>query len=486
MAGTRHGLRLLLIPVLVVAGVTACATNPVTGQREFSFMSEDQEIGIGRESYAQIEAEMSFYDDEALQNYVSCIGLEMARGSERPDLPWTFTVVDEPAINAFAVPGGFIYITRGMLAFLGDEAELAGVLGHEIGHVTARHSAQQYTRQIGGLAGLAALSIFVPQAVPFADLGGSALGVLFLRYGRDDELQADELGARYTAFNNWDPAGVQGMLSTLGRLDEARDEEGGVPSWLSTHPEPLARVSEVAPVVNELRANRLDFVTDREEFLGYIDGMVFGDNPDEGITRGSRFLHKPLRFQIDFPAGWEVANSPSQVVAKAPGANVFMVLQDADAPNDVPLRTVATRTMTDAGFQMLNGGAESINGLDAFVGIYQGRFEGLGDVMMRAAHIRHDGVVYLVGGFAPQALFNQSQSAIADSFRSFSSLTEAEAEAIQPNRVDMYVVRGGDTWASIAERSGGLIEAPSLAIMNGAQPESLPQVGQRIRIVVAG
>ena len=479
-------MRLLLVPVLGLAVVAACATNPVTGAREFNLMSEGQEIGIGRDSHPQIEAEMGFYDDPALQNYVSGIGLEMARSSERPDLPWTFTVVDETAVNAFAVPGGFIYITRGILAFLCDEAELAGVLGHEIGHITARHSAQQYTRQVVGSVGLLAGLILAPEAAPLIDLGNSALGVLFLRYGRDDELQADELAARYTAANNWDPAGVQGMLSTLGRIDEAQGEERGVPNWLSTHPEPLSRVSEVASVVNELRADRLNFITDREEFLGYIDGMVYGDNPDEGITRGSRFLHKPLRFRIDFPTGWEIANRPTQVMAKAPGANVYMVLQDVDVPDDVALRTVATRSMTNAGLQMLSGTGESINGLDAFVGIYQGQFQGLGEVMMRAAHLRHRGVTYLVGGFAPQALFSQSQATIADSFRSFTPLTEVEAEAIQPNRIDMYVVRTGDTWTSIAERSGGLIEAPSLAVMNGAAPGSTPQVGQRIRIVVAG
>jgi predicted Zn-dependent protease len=479
-------MRLVLVPVLALVAMVACATNPVTGNREFNFMSEAQEISIGRDSHAQVEAEMGFYDDEALQNYVSGIGLEIARSSERPDLPWTFTVVDETGVNAFAVPGGFIYLTRGILAFLGDEAELAGVLGHEIGHVTARHSAQQYTSQVLGSVGLLAGAIFAPQLTQLLDLGGSALGVLLLRYGRDDELQADALGARYIAANNWDPAGVQGMLSTLGRIDEARGEDRGVPNWLSTHPEPLSRVSELAPVVNELRADRFNFITDREEYLGYIDGMVYGDNPDEGITRGNRFLHKPLRFQMDFPIGWEIQNSPTQVLAKAPGANVFLLLQDADAPPDVPLRTVATRSMTTAGFRILNGGSESINGLDAFVGIYQGRLQDLGAVMMRAAHIRHDGLVYLAAGFAPQALFSQSQAAIADAFRSFTPLTEAEAEAIQPNRIDMYVVRTGDTWTSIARRSGGLVEAPSLAIMNGADPESVPQVGRRIRIVVAG
>ena len=487
MAGFPRRSRLLLLPVVGLAVVVACATNPVTGQRQFNLMSEGQEIGIGRDAHPQIEAEMGFYDDPALQAYVSGIGLEMARRSERPELPWTFTVVDETAINAFAVPGGFIYLTRGILAFLGDEAELAGVLGHEIGHITARHSAQQYTQQVLGTVGLLGAAILAPQAAqPILQGGGAALQVLGLRYGRQDETEADELGARYTAASGWDPAGVQGMLSTLGRIDESRGETSNVPNWLSTHPDPLSRVAEVGPVVNSLRAQGGTFVRDRDEYLSYIDGMVYGDNPDEGVIRGSRFLHKPLRFRLDFPGGWEIQNSPSQVVAKAPGADIYMLLMDSGAPSDIPLREAATRSMTNGGFTLLRGTGETINGLDAFVGIYRGAFEGLGEVLMRTAHIRHGDITYMVGGFASETQFNQVQNVVADSFRSFAPLTEAEAEAIQPNRVDMYVVRTGDTWTEIASRSGGLIEAPSLAIMNGSDPATPPLVGQRIRIVVAG
>ncbi len=184
---------------------------------------------MGRESDAQVRAEMGVYNDPELAKYVSDIGLRLAKLSERPNLPWQFTVVDQPAINAFALPGGFIYITRGILPFLDDEAELAGVLGHEIGHVTARHSVRQYTRTVGGVAALGALGVFVPAARPFGQISEQALGLLFLKYGRDDELQADQLGARYEASAGWDPAGVPGMLSTLGLLDEASWRSQGRP-----------------------------------------------------------------------------------------------------------------------------------------------------------------------------------------------------------------------------------------------------------------
>ena len=203
----------------VLALLVACATNPATGKRQISLMSEAQEISAGQEADAQVKMEMGIYNDPNLQEYVSGIGMRLAKLSERPNLPWHYTVVDSPAVNAFALPGGYIYVTRGILPFLNDEAQLAGVLGHETGHVTARHSAQQYTRSIGGTIGLVALGIFVPAARPFGQLTEQALGVLFLKYNRDFELQADQLGAKYAAAGNWDPAGVPDMLATLGRLD---------------------------------------------------------------------------------------------------------------------------------------------------------------------------------------------------------------------------------------------------------------------------
>ena len=474
------------ILLLLLAFVAACATNPVTGEREFTLMSESQEIAMGRESDAQVRAEMGVYADPDLAKYVSDIGLRLAKLSERPSLPWQFTVVDQPAINAFALPGGFIYITRGILPFLEDEAELAGVLGHEIGHVTARHSVRQYTRTIGGVAALGALGVFVPAARPFSQISEQALGLLFLKYGRGDELQADQLGARYEAAGGWDPAGVPGMLSTLGLLDEASGDRKGIPNWLSTHPEPLARVAEIKTTVSTLKAGRSDFVTNRDALDRRVDGVIYGDNPDQGITRGSTFLHPPLRFRVDFPAKWEIANSPQQVVAKAPDAEVFMLLQGVSKPQGASPRDVAASHMQGAGFRLVSGDRATINGLEAFVGMYQGQIEGLGDVTSRAAHIAHGGVYYFVAGLVAPAAFDQADGAFTASIRSFRPLTAAEAQAIRPSRIDFYVVREGDTWASLAERSGGAIRPSTLAVMNHSAPGASPRAGARIRIVVAG
>jgi predicted Zn-dependent protease len=472
--------------VAIAAAVAACATNPVTGQREISLMSEGQEIALGKEADGQIRAEMGLYDDPELQRYVSDIGLRLAKLSERPNLPWQFAVVDQPAINAFALPGGYIYLTRGILAFLDNEAEVAGVLGHEIGHVTARHAAQQYTRQVGGQVGLVALGIFVPAARPFGELSAQALGLLFLKYGREDELQADTLGARYSSSASWDPAGVTGMLSTLGRLDEASGQRKGIPNFLSTHPDPLQRVEQIQPIVQKLKEGRSGFEVDRESLLQRVDGVMYGDNPDQGIVRDSTFLHPPLRFRVDFPKGWEVANSAQQVVSKAPEADVFLLLQIVRKPDGTDVRDIALGHMQGAGFQAVDGQRTTINGLEAFVGTYRGTIEGLGASTSRAAHIAHGGRVYLLAGLTSSDAFARAEPTFSSSIRTFRPLSTAEAEGIRPNRLDVYVVRAGDTWASLAQRSGGAIKPSTLAIMNHLPTNQAPPPGARIKLVVGG
>jgi len=459
-------------------------------------MSEAQEISIANESDPQIKAEMGVYNDPELQRYVSEIGWKMAKISERPNLPWRFTIVDVPAVNAFAVPGGGIYITRGIMPFLDNEAELAGVIGHEIGHVTARHSAQQYTKQITGQVGLLALGIFVPTARPFGGLAAQALGVLFLKYSRDDELQADGLGARYESSLGWDPAGVPAFLSTLGRLDEAAGDRRGIPNWLSTHPDPLSRVEEIQPVVQQMKTAGKSYATNRDPFLQRIDGIVYGDNPEQGIARGSVFLHPVLRFRIDFPEGWEIANSPQQVVAKAPGAEVYMMLElvekaqvEKTAGGNIQgsdIQEIAVSHMRQAGFRAVQGERTTINGLNAFIGAYQGQVEELGAVTVRAGHIAHDGNVYLVAGLTGVDTFQQADRAFTSAIRSFRRLSAAEAEDIRPSRVDFHVVRAGDTWQSLAEQSGGAVKPATLAVMNNANPSTQPQPGSRIKVVVGG
>jgi predicted Zn-dependent protease len=469
--------------VALALSLAACATNPVTGKRELSLLSEAQEIAIGQQSDAEIRREMGVYDDPELQRYVSDIGYRLAELSHRAHLPWSFTVVDHPAINAFALPGGFIYITRGILPYLDDEAELAGVLGHEIAHVTARHAAQQYTRATTGGLGLAVLGIFVPGARPFGDLASTALGVAFLKHGRDDERESDRLGIEYAAKGGWDPTGVPRFLQTLSRVNELSQK--GVPNWLSTHPEPAARVIEAGPLATKLASAGAQ-ERNREGYREQVDGIVVGDNPKDGIVRGNAFLHPVLRFAVEFPDGWEIMNTPAQVAAREPGQPHFMLLQEVDSRQGRTIEEISQRSMSGAGFRRIDGQGTNVNGLDAHLGLYQGSIRGIGDVVMRAAHIANGRQVYVLAGFASRDAFDKVDREIQASIRSFRPLTASEAANVQPNRLDYYVVRAGETWQSIAARGGGLVRASDLAIMNNHNVNEQPQAGDQIKIVIAG
>ena len=472
-----------ILSVIVCLSVVACATNPVTGKREISLMSEAEEIAYGQQADPEIRREMGVYEDAALQRYVAEIGDRLAQLSHRPKLPWTFTVVDHPAVNAFALPGGYIYITRGILPYLDDEAELAGVLGHEIAHVTARHAAQQSTRAGLGGIGLAVLGVFVPATQPFSELTSAALSLAFLKYGRDDERESDRLGMEYAARGGWDPAGVPNFLETLARLSAL--SERGVPNWLSTHPEPAERVVEARPLVATF-ASASATERRRDQYLERIDGITVGDKREDGIVRGSRFLHPLLRLAIDFPEGWEVINTEQQVAAQEPGQQHYMFLQHVDRPAGRTLDEIATRAMADARFRSLGGQLTTLNGADAYVGLYQGSLNGIGQVRLRAAHIQNGRQVLMLAGFAPESEFSRVEREITAAINSYRPLSQREADEIRPNRLAYYVVRSGDSWQSIAARNGHIARANDLAIMNHSDVSRQPRPGERIKIVVEG
>jgi predicted Zn-dependent protease len=472
-----------LAAIAIAMLAAGCATNPATGKRQFSLMSEEQELQIGQEQDVQTRREMGVYADDSLQQYVTSVGQRLAQVSERPNLPWHFTVVDVPAVNAFALPGGYIYITRGILPFLQDESQLACVLGHEIGHVTARHAAEQYSRATGAQLGLILGSVFVPGGAELAQAGGSGLGLLFLKYGRDDEAQADQLGVRYAARAGWDPDGMPQMLMTLGRIEEASDNKG-VPNWLSTHPVASDRVERVQAAVQSAEAGAARFTTDREGYLRHVDGVVYGDNPNQGVVRGNRFVHTGLRFSFEFPEGWDIDNGQTQVVAKEPGTSNVMVLQVLQHPVGRTIDDVAVGSMQRAGFRAESGSERSINGLTAFVGTYAGTMQGTGRVRIRAAHIEHDRDVLMVAGIAPVDVYDRVDPILNKAIDSFRPLSRGEAAEIRPNHVALYTARQGDTWQSIAQREGdGLVKSTTLAIMNGHAADDPPRAGERLKIV---
>ena len=475
-------MRKLLISTALCA-IAACATNPATGKRQVILMSEQEEISLGKQSDADVRKEMGVYEDANIQRYVDRVGQRLAKASHRPNLPWTFTVVDATAVNAFALPGGYIYITRGILPFLRNEAELAAVLGHEVGHVDARHSASAYSKQVLAGGSLAVIGVLAPETQPFTGLAGVGLQFVMLKNSREAELEADTLGVGYAATSGWAPEAMPGLLSTLGRLDAASGSSRGVPNWLTTHPQASDRITKVQQAVAAARTSGAT-TTNRPDFERAIDGLVFGDSRAQGMVRGNEFVHPELRFAVKFPQGWEIVNSAEQVSAReTENGNVAMVLQLATTAGSSVEQT-ANAGMTKAGFTEASGRRTEINGLTAYVGRYDGVVSNT-RLSARAAHIRNDNQTYLLAGIATPTEFSRVDRTFTASIESFRAMSRSEADRIQPNRVDFYTVRAGDTWDSIARGpAGGAAKASTLAIMNGVTPETPPRAGERVRIIV--
>jgi predicted Zn-dependent protease len=272
-------------------------------------------------------------------------------------------------------------------------------------------------------------------------------------------------------------------LQTLSRLNDL--SERGVPNWLSTHPDPGARVVDAKPVAAKFVSGDAR-ERNRNPYLEMIGGIVVGDNPKDGIVRGTTFLHPVMRFALQFPEGWEVTNSPSQVGAREPGQQHYMLLQLVERPQGRTAEDIAAREMARVRFKRLEGQPTSVNGLDAYTGLYQGELNGMGRVVMRAAHVVQGRNVYVFAGFAPEAEFSRIDREVAQSLGTFRELSAREAAEVRPNRLDFYTVRAGDTWQSIAQRHGGLVRASDLAIMNQHEVADQPDPGERIKIVVEG
>ena len=301
--------------VLVLALMLAtCAKNPVTGKREVMLMSESEEIKLGAESDPEIVAEFGVFENPELQSFINEKGNEMAKVSHRSSLPFHFKILDSPVVNAFALPGGYVYFTRGILAHFNNEAQFAGVLGHEIGHVTARHGANQYSKQMLAEIGLAIGASISKELETFAEIAGVGLQLLFMKYGREDESQSDELGVEYSSRTGNDGKQMADFFKTLDKL--GGEGEDRMPAFLSTHPAPLDRfekVGELTKIWQEKLPNK-SFSVNRDSYLRRIDDMPYGEDPQQGFVEKSVFYHPALAFYFPVPKDWTLTNTPSELV----------------------------------------------------------------------------------------------------------------------------------------------------------------------------
>ena len=477
--------RRLLLP-LVVLGVLApgCAINPVTGQRELSLVSPEQELRIGSEGYQAVVAEYGLYGDPALQAYVTEVGQKVAHASHQPGLAWRFAVLDDPTVNAFAMPGGYIYITRGILAHLNSEAQLAGVLGHEIGHVTHRHTAERITQQqLYGL-GLGLASTVSETVRRYGDLAQQGLGLLFLKYSRDDERQADELGVGYATAAGYDPREIPSTYAMLKRVSEQAGQR--LPGFLSTHPDPGDREVTTAALAKQAVQGRTGLVVNGRGYVQRLDGVVFGSDPRQGYFAGDVYIHPGLRFQLSFPSGWTHQDTRTSVAAQEPGRQAVMQLSLADAgalsPAAFVQQSSGRGTFTD-----VSGQPERIGGFAAWVGrVSLPQSQGAA-VVATAAYIRRADTLMV------QVLGRSQQPGDADdakmraSLRSFQALTDPARLDPRPDRVKVERIPATATLEATLRRLGA---AENLfqtdALLNDLATDQTVMAGTLLKLVVPG
>ena len=467
---------------LAAAGLlAACSTNPVTGRREISLVSENQEIQMGQEAAQQVEQQLGLVKDAALQAYVRRIGTELARASERPQLPWRFGVIDDPTPNAFALPGGPVYITRGLMNLMNSEAELASVLGHEIGHIAARHSAQQITKSQLGQIGLLAVVIAKPELAQFGDLLSTGMQLLFLKYSRDAERQADELGFKYALNDNYDVGEMDDVFLALQRVGEA-EGRSGIPAWASTHPDPGERAQTVQQRVAALPAPPTPRTINKQQYLAAIDGLVYGDNPRQGFFRNNEFLHPDLRFRMTMPTGWKTQNMPQAVVAVSPQQDAVVQLQFAQGtPTDA-----ARQFFSQQGMQQGQSSSSPVNGNPAYASYFQAQTQ-QGTIQGIVTFLSYNGNTYGLLGYAPSGKFNQYDQIVQQTIRSFGPLQNQAALSVQPAKLELIKLPRQMTLEEFNRQYPSTVPIEQLAIINELEgpTTTIPQ-GRVVKRVVGG
>ena len=447
------------VSLVLVLTLAACAKNPATGQRQLSFISEAQEVELGRQAAQEAQQSIGLVPDPELQQYVSRIGLALAAKSERPELPWQFQVVDDPSPNAFALPGGFIFVTRGMLTLMTSEAELASVLGHEIGHVTARHSVNQISKQQLAQLGLGLGSVFFPSVQELSPAIGTGLGLLFLKYGRDDEREADELGFSYAASGGYDVSEFGDVFEALGRASQG--QAGALPNWLASHPTSAERV-QTARARAATQPPAADARVGRDEFLRQIDGLIYGNNPRQGFFRENAFYHPDLAFQLQFPRGWQGQNLAQAVVAAAPDGAAAIELTIVPAAN---AEDALRRFTAQQGLQFGNGGRRNINGLPAAGAEFAAQTE-QGVIRGVVLYVEHRERVYQLVGYTADQRFATHADAIVSTLQSFGPVRDQSVLSVQPSRIDVVQIDRAQTLAEFAQRLKSPVSVEQLAVMN--------------------
>jgi predicted Zn-dependent protease len=458
-------------PALLLLGA-ACAANPVTGNPEVPLVSESREIAMGRDADQYLSATGRIYRDMELERYVDDLGKLLAAKSDRPGLPWTFRVLDDPGVNAFALPGGFVYITRGMLALLNSEAQLAAVLGHEIGHVAARHNTSKLTAGQVASAGLAAASLAT--ANPMGLTGVAELQLLGLGHSREQEQQADALGLRYMSDAGYDPTEVLGVLRTLDRAFGG----SALPEWLATHPSTEHRLENARDEVASLRASGQR--VNREPYLDRLDGLVIGRDWRRGYFERNWLVVPAAAYQVTFPVGWRYGKGDWAFMGASPGEEAILEVAAARQPTADSAARVFLTKWAKAKIPPVH---DTVNGLPVVTASFS-LLPLWEKVRGSVIFIEYRGMVYRMVGYTRNRDWSTYQPVLDSALHTFKPLGEARARHVQPMRLSLVSLRQPTSLAALSRERVSPVDSTVIALMNQVPVDSVLSAGVRVKWIV--
>ena len=476
-----------IIPLLCVSLLllSACSTNPATGRNQFTgLLPAQSEASIGAQEHQKVLQEYGVYQDQNLQNYVTSIGNKIVPHTERADVQYKFFLLDSDMVNAFALPGGYVYVTRGLLALANSEAELAGVIAHEIGHVTGRHSAERYSRGVVTSLGATILGAAIDNANAAKAINTGA--DLYLRsYSRGQENEADNLGIRYLYRAGYDPFAMARFMQSMQMESQLQSQMTGKerpPAFLSTHPDTGDRVSSTSQIAGSYSANA-NAIVNANGYLQRLNGMTFGNSGKEGFTQGQTFFHPKIGFKYTSPRGFEIINQPNAVISKGPNGTVIIFDFDSNKNAFDPQSYLQGAWMR----QEPIGAVEqiSVNGMRGATALYQGTVSGQ-PMAIRLVAIEWQKNVF---GRFQIAIPNGAPASLIEELRkttySFARMTDSEKNSIKPEKVVTVTARSGDSVSSLARRQPfGKWNDARFRVLNGLGPNEGVRSGQVYKLVV--
>jgi len=478
--------RIALIMTLIVL-IPSCAINPVTGKKQLMLMSESQEVALGAQYDPSVVSTFGVYESPALLTFVSDKGTEMGKISHRPNLEYHFKILDSPVVNAFAVPGGYIYLTRGILAQFNNEAELIGVMGHEMGHVTARHSASQQSKQQLGQVLLIGGMIASKEFAQFAGYAMQGMELLFLKFSRDNEREADRLGVEYSSKISYDAQKMADFFNVLNKMSMG-SEHGGVPTFMSTHPDPGDRYNAVKKQAIQWQdsLNYANWKVNGDSYLRMIDGLVYGEDPRQGFVEANMFYHPDMKFKYPIPAGWQLQNSPMQVQMAPKDGSAMMVFMMAQQKT---LEEAAQKNLTDLKLDVLDSKRTTVNGFPAIAAISQqvsqNQQTGARQVIKVMSYLIQDNnSIFIFHGVADDANFNSYYRIFESTMTNFSRLTEPAKLNVKPKRIKVVQAPAAGTLSQTFKT----LKVPDsqmkeLALLNNIELTDQVAKGKLIKII---